>query len=45
MLYEPSEKYPEGTVSQVIRLGYMMGDQVLRPALVNVSRGSDSGRS
>ena len=45
MLYEPSDEYPEGTVSQVIRKGYMMGDQVLRPALVNVSRGSDSDQS
>ncbi len=42
MLYEPSDEYPEGTVSQVIRKGYMLGDQVLRPALVNVSRGPDS---
>lgn len=45
MMYEPSDEYPEGTVSQVIRKGYMIGDQVLRPALVNVSRGSDSDPS
>jgi molecular chaperone GrpE len=42
LLYEPSDEYPEGTVSQVIRQGYIMGDEVLRPAMVNVSRGPDS---
>ena len=30
---------PSGTVVQVVQAGYMIGDRVLRPALVGVSKG------
>jgi molecular chaperone GrpE len=30
---------PPGTVAQVVQAGYMIGDRVLRPALVAVSKG------
>jgi molecular chaperone GrpE len=30
---------PAGTVAQVVQAGYMIGDRMLRPALVAVSRG------
>jgi molecular chaperone GrpE len=36
----PDEKAPNGTVVQVIEEGYAIGDRVLRPAKVGVSRGS-----
>lgn len=39
-LYEiPDESVPNGTVVQVIEDGYAIGDRVLRPAKVGVSRG------
>jgi molecular chaperone GrpE len=39
-LYEvPDENSPNGTVIQVIEEGYAIGDRVLRPAKVGVSRG------
>jgi len=43
LLRAPSDEYPEGTVSAELRKGYMMDDQVLRPAVVQVSQGN--GRS
>jgi molecular chaperone GrpE len=39
-LYEvPDESVPNGTVVQVIEDGYAIGDRVLRPAKVGISRG------
>src|SRR5215831_11131385 len=38
-MYElPTSDQPPGQVAQVIQAGYMIGDRVLRPALVAVSR-------
>lgn len=39
-MYEvPDPSVPAGTVVQVAQAGYMIGDRVLRPALVGVSKG------
>jgi molecular chaperone GrpE len=39
-MYEVSDaSVPSGTVVQVVQAGYMIGDRVLRPALVAVSKG------
>jgi molecular chaperone GrpE len=39
-LYEiPDESQPAGTVAQVMEQGYMIGERVLRPAKVGVTRG------
>lgn len=39
-LYEiPDESQPAGTVAQVMEQGYTIGDRVLRPAKVGVTRG------
>ncbi len=39
-MYEvPDETVPAGTVAQTIQAGYMIGDRVLRPALVAVTKG------
>jgi molecular chaperone GrpE len=39
-MYEvPDPSVPPGTVVQVVQAGYMIGDRVLRPALVAVSKG------
>jgi molecular chaperone GrpE len=39
-MYEvPHPKVPAGHVAQVVQAGYMIGDRVLRPALVAVSKG------
>ena len=35
----PDETVPSGTVSQVVQSGWTIGDRVLRPAMVGVSRG------
>lgn len=35
----PDESVPNGTVMQVVQIGYMIGERVLRPARVGVSRG------
>ena len=35
----PDETVPAGTVKQVVETGYSIGDRVLRPAKVGVSRG------
>ncbi|MGA0595120.1 nucleotide exchange factor GrpE [Enterovirga sp. CN4-39] len=39
MFEVPNEELPAGTVTQVIQTGYAIGDRVLRPALVGVSKG------
>jgi molecular chaperone GrpE len=39
-MYEvPDPSVPAGTVVQVVQAGYMLGDRILRPALVGVSKG------
>jgi molecular chaperone GrpE len=39
-MYEvPDPSVPSGTVVQVVQAGYMIGERVLRPALVGVSKG------
>jgi molecular chaperone GrpE len=39
-MYEvPDPTVPAGTVMQVVQSGYMIGDRILRPALVGVSKG------
>jgi molecular chaperone GrpE len=39
-MYEvPDPTIPSGTVVQVVQSGYMIGDRILRPALVGVSKG------
>lgn len=40
---EPSDEYPEGTVSGVVRSGYLIDGRALRPALVVVSSGPSAG--
>ncbi|MDB5559410.1 MAG: nucleotide exchange factor GrpE [Enterovirga sp.] len=39
MFEVPNEDLPAGTVTQVIQTGYAIGERVLRPALVGVSKG------
>ena len=39
LMKEPSDEYPEGLVMGELEKGYLMADQVLRPALVRVSSG------
>jgi molecular chaperone GrpE len=39
MFEVPDETKPNGTVLQVIQTGYAIGDRVLRPAMVGVSKG------
>jgi molecular chaperone GrpE len=39
MFEVPDETKPNGTVLQVIQTGYSIGDRVLRPAMVGVSKG------
>ena len=39
-MYEvPDPSVPSGTVVQVVQSGFMIGDRILRPALVGVSKG------
>ena len=39
-MYEvPDPSVPAGTVVQVVQAGYTIGERVLRPALVGVSKG------
>ncbi len=39
MFEVPDPNVPSGSIVQVIQAGYMIGDRVLRPALVGVSKG------
>jgi molecular chaperone GrpE len=39
MFEVPDTSVPTGTVMQVVQAGYVIGDRVLRPALVGVSKG------
>jgi molecular chaperone GrpE len=36
--YEPVEGVPDGTIATCYRKGYIMGDRLIRPALVKVAR-------
>lgn len=39
-MYEvPDDSLPAGTVAQVMQPGYMIGDRILRPALVAIAKG------
>ena len=39
-MYElPDPSQPAGTVAQVVQSGYMIGERMLRPALVAVAKG------
>jgi molecular chaperone GrpE len=43
-MYEvPDPSIPVGTIAQVIQAGYMIGERVLRPALVGVAKGRRQG--
>ncbi len=42
MFEVPDPSRPEGTVVQVVQAGYAIGDRVLRPAMVGVSKGGPS---
>jgi molecular chaperone GrpE len=44
MFEVPDESVPAGTVVQVAQTGFMIGDRVLRPALVGVSKGGPKVR-
>lgn len=39
MFEVPDPSVPNGTVVQVVQAGYVIGDRVLRPAMVGISRG------
>jgi len=39
MFEVPDAHVPSGSVVQVVQSGYMIGDRVLRPAMVGVSKG------
>ncbi len=39
MFEVPDESKPNGTVIQVVQAGYVIGERVLRPAMVGVSKG------
>ena len=41
----PDETFPNGTVAQVMEDGYTIGERVLRPAKVGVSRGGPKAGS
>lgn len=40
MFEVPDDSVPTGTVVQVVQAGYMLGERVLRPALVGVAKGA-----
>jgi molecular chaperone GrpE len=42
LLQAESEEYPAGTVMEEVEKGYLVGDKVLRPALVKISLGPRS---
>ncbi len=39
MFEVPDPSVPNGTVTQVVQAGYVIGDRVLRPALVGIAKG------
>ena len=42
MFEVPDPSRPEGTVVQVVQTGFAIGERVLRPAMVGVSKGGPS---
>jgi molecular chaperone GrpE len=45
-MYEvPTSDLPPGQVAQVIQAGYMLGDRVLRPAMVAVSKAAPKSKA
>ena len=45
MFEVPDASVPSGTVVQVVQAGYMIGERVLRPALVGVAKGGAKAAS
>lgn len=45
LFYEESAEQPENNILQVLRKGYMLGERVLRAALVSVSKGTPSAEA
>jgi molecular chaperone GrpE len=45
MFEAPDETLPAGTVTQVVQTGWRIGDRVLRPAMVGVSKGGPKAAS
>ena len=45
MFEAPNSEVPPGHVAQVIQAGYMLGDRVLRPALVAVAKASPKAQA
>src|SRR3954452_13458437 len=45
MFEVPDPSVPAGTVVQVVQAGYMIGERILRPALVGVSKGGAKAAS
>jgi molecular chaperone GrpE len=45
MFQVPDPTAPAGTVVQVVQPGYMMGERILRPAMVGVSAGGPKAPS
>ena len=45
MFETPDESVPSGTVTEVVQSGWKIGDRVLRPALVGISKGGPKGPS
>lgn len=43
MFEVPDPSVPNGTVREVVQAGYVIGDRVLRPALVGVAKGGPKG--
>lgn len=43
MMQKPSDEYPPGTVLEELAKGYRLGDRLLRPAKVIVSKATDEG--
>ncbi|MGV2432997.1 MAG UNVERIFIED_CONTAM: nucleotide exchange factor GrpE [Rickettsiaceae bacterium] len=37
----PNTEYPVGTILQLVQSGYMIGDRLLRPATVTVTKAPD----
>jgi molecular chaperone GrpE len=40
VIHEPSDRHREGEVMEELQRGYLMGDRLLRPALVKVAKAS-----
>jgi molecular chaperone GrpE len=40
VIHEESSEHPDGEVIQELQRGYMLGDRLLRPAMVKVAKSS-----